>query len=172
MKNWPSRPDISSKRAAMCSDIQPISIPIIFFIRKLATVNPNLQTRGRGRERGRVLARAVARGPLALWRAIRLEARDEFFSGHYGARAFEVLRTQHEAWRRAQYMAVRDGLIGEWRPRRASEFILIDTMTQAYVMQLEWTERGMTRFHGRPRVETYEYRQWVEERQEGERAGR
>ena len=29
-------------------------------------------------------------------------------------------------------------------------------------MQLEWTEKGMTRLHGEPRTETYEYRQWVE----------
>lgn len=27
----------------MSGDIQPISIPIIFLVRKLATVNPNLQ---------------------------------------------------------------------------------------------------------------------------------
>jgi hypothetical protein len=28
---------------------------------------------------------------VELWRALRLEARDEFFSGHYGARAFEAI---------------------------------------------------------------------------------
>ena len=101
---------------------------------------------------------------LALWRAIRLEARDEFISGHYGARCFEVMSWQHEAWRRAQYLAVRDGLIEEWRPRGASEFILIDQMTHAYVMQIEWAERAMTYFHGEPRTESYEYQQWVERR--------
>lgn len=40
---------------------------------------------------------------IELWRALRLEARDEFFSGHYGARVFEVMSYDHEAWRRASY---------------------------------------------------------------------
>ena len=35
-------------------------------------------------------------------------------------------------------------------------------MTQSYVMQLEWTEKAMTRFHGEPRLESYEFRQWQE----------
>lgn len=101
---------------------------------------------------------------IELWRALRLEARDEFFSGHYGARVFEVMSYDHEAWRRAQYLAIRDGLIEEWKPRGASEMILIDTMTQAYVMQLEWTEKAMIRFHGEPRMESWEYLQWKERR--------
>ncbi len=42
-------------------------------------------------------------------------------------------------------------------------------MTQSYVMQLEWTERAMTRLHGEPRRETYEYRKWVEHKKEEER---
>jgi hypothetical protein len=107
---------------------------------------------------------------IELWRAIRLEARDEFYSGHYGARPFEGLEWQHEAWRRAQYLAVRDGLIEEWRPRGASEFILIDQMTQSYVMQLHWTEEAMRRAQGVPRVESYEYRQWAERRKAEDRA--
>ncbi len=76
---------------------------------------------------------------------------------------------QHEAWRRAQYLAIRDGLVEEWRPRGASEFILIDTMTQAYVMQLEWTEKAMTRMQGAPRQETYEYQEWKKYRKAEER---
>jgi hypothetical protein len=103
---------------------------------------------------------------IELWRALRLEARDEFFSGHYGARVFEVMSYQHEAWRRAQYLAIRDGLVEEWKPRGASELILIDTMTQAYVMQLEWTEKAMIRFHGEPRMEFWEYQNWKRERKQ------
>lgn len=99
---------------------------------------------------------------IELWRAIRLEARDEFFSGHYGARPFEAADWQREAWRRAQYLAVRDGLIEEWKPRGASEFILIDQMTQCYVIQLHWLEEAMKRAQGEPRVESYEFRQWQE----------
>jgi hypothetical protein len=102
---------------------------------------------------------ASPREAIELWKAIRLEARDEFLSGHYGARSFEVMSWQHETWRRAQYLAIRDGLIEEWRPRGASEFILIDQMTQSYVMQMHWTEVAMTRAHGEPRNESYEYRQ-------------
>jgi hypothetical protein len=46
-------------------------------------------------------------------------------------------------------------LIDEWKPRAAFEFILIDTMMRAYVMQLEWTEKAMIRFHGAPRMESW-----------------
>lgn len=104
------------------------------------------------------------RDAIELWKAIRLEARDEFLSGHYGARAFESEDYMHEAFRRAQYLSVRDGLVEEWRPRGASEFILIDQMTQSYVMQIHWTEEAMRRSQTEPRVESYDYRQWKEYR--------
>ena len=54
---------------------------------------------------------------------------------------------------------MRDGLIEEWRPRGASEFILIDQMTQAYVMQLHWAEEAMRRSQGEPRVESNSFAQ-------------
>jgi hypothetical protein len=101
---------------------------------------------------------------LRLWKAIRLEARDEFVSGHYAARVFETADYMHEAFKRAQHLAIRDGLIEEWRPRGASEFILIDQMTQAYVMQIHWTEEAMRRAQTEPRVESYEYRKYAEQR--------
>jgi hypothetical protein len=105
---------------------------------------------------------ASPQAAMELWREIRLEARDEFVSGHYGARAFESVDFMHEAFRRAQYLAVRDGLIEEWRPRGASEFILIDQMTQSYVMQIHWTEEAMRRGQTEPRAESEEYRQYAE----------
>ena len=37
-------------------------------------------------------------------------------------------------------------------------------MTQAYVMQLHWTEEAMQRSQGKPRTETYEFREWAEHR--------
>lgn len=46
----------------------------------------------------------------------------------------------------------------------ASEFILIDQMTQCYVMQLHWTEQALRRGQTEPRVESYEYRQYAERR--------
>jgi len=107
---------------------------------------------------------ASPRDAMEMWKAIRLEARDEFYSGHYGARPFETMHWQHEAFRRAQYLAVRDGLIEEWRPRGASEFILIDQMTQSYVMQLHWLEEATRRSIGEPRTESYEFREWARHR--------
>jgi hypothetical protein len=104
------------------------------------------------------------RDAIELWKAIRLEARDEFISGHYAARVFETADYMHKAFDRAQHLAIRDGLIEEWRPRGASEFILIDQMTQAYVMQIHWTEEAMRRAQTEPRVESYEYRQYAERR--------
>jgi hypothetical protein len=107
---------------------------------------------------------ASPRDAIELWKAIRLEARDEFLSGHYGARPFEVMSWQHEAWRRAQYLAVRDGLVEEWKPRGASEFILIDQMTQSYVMQMHWTEVAMKRAQGTPRLESGDFYEWKRRR--------
>ncbi len=101
---------------------------------------------------------------INLWRMLRLEARDEFVSGHYGARPFDSTDIMERAFSRAQYLSVRDGLVEEWKPRGASEYILIDQMTQAYVMQLLWTEKALTRARGEPRVESYEFRQWQERR--------
>jgi hypothetical protein len=98
---------------------------------------------------------------IEVWRTIRREAQAEFFSGHYAARAFETMGWQHEAFRRAQHLAVRDGLIEEWKPRGASEYILIDQMTHAYVMQIHWTEEAMKRAIGEPRTESYEFREWA-----------
>jgi hypothetical protein len=105
---------------------------------------------------------ADPRGAIDLWKAIRLEARDEFIGGHHGATPFEIGEYHNETWKRAQYLAVRDGLIDEWKPRGASEFMLIDQMVQAYLMQLYWTEEAMTRARTEPRLETYEYTEWKE----------
>jgi hypothetical protein len=107
---------------------------------------------------------ANPRAALDLWKAIRMEARDEFVSGHYAARVFETADYMHKAFDRAQHLAIRDGLIEEWRPRGASEYILIDQMTQAYVMQIHWTEEAMRRAQTEPRVESYEYRKYAEQR--------
>ncbi|HEV2862569.1 MAG TPA: hypothetical protein VGX48_16260 [Pyrinomonadaceae bacterium] len=101
---------------------------------------------------------------IHLWMNIRQEARDEFISGHYAARVFETADYMHKAFDRAQHLAIRDGLIEEWKPRGASEFILIDQMTQAYVMQIHWTEEAMRRAQTEPRVESYEYRQYAQQR--------
>jgi hypothetical protein len=45
---------------------------------------------------------SAPRDAIELWKAIRLEARDEFVSGHYGARAFESADYMYEAFKRAQ----------------------------------------------------------------------
>lgn len=113
---------------------------------------------------------ASPRDAIELWRAIRLEARDEFFGGHYAARSFEVGVYDNETWRRAQYLAIRDGLIEEWKPRGAGEFILIDQMVQFYTMQLYWTEEAMKRASTEPRLETYEYTEWKRHRNAQDKA--
>jgi hypothetical protein len=50
---------------------------------------------------------------LWLWRELRLEAWDDFISGHFGARVFEHTEHRHNAYSRAEYLAIRDGLIDE-----------------------------------------------------------
>src|SRR5918993_3898758 len=52
-----------------------------------------------------------------------------------------------------------------------SEFILIDQMTQCYVMQLHWVEEAMRRSCEQPRVESYSYQQWRERQKAGAAPG-
>ena len=65
-----------------------------------------------------------------------------------------------------------DLAIEECRPRVASEFILIDQMTQAYVTQLHWTEEAMRRAQTEPRAESYEFREWARHRRVQEKVSR
>ena len=76
-------------------------------------------------------------GAYEFWRYLKRFATDEFESGHRAAASMSYNDTPFE---RAQFLAVRDALIAEWKPRGASELMLIDSMVQAYCAQLFWME--------------------------------
>jgi hypothetical protein len=75
---------------------------------------------------------------VALWARIKREAREELASGH---RAALALKDGSEPWERAQFLAIRDAFIEEWRPRGGIELALIDQMATAHSEYLGWLER-------------------------------
>src|SRR5262249_53424216 len=72
----------------------------------------------------------------ARWEEIKRAALDELRTGHRAARAVETVKDG--AWQRAQFLALREELATEWRPRNGIERQLIDTMAQAQVGYLSW----------------------------------
>ena len=79
---------------------------------------------------------------LQRWNEVKEAARKELLSGHRVARTSDVTLTSN-AWQRAQYLAIRDGLAQEWNPQNGIERSLIDMMAQAFSTQLFWQERMM-----------------------------
>jgi hypothetical protein len=75
---------------------------------------------------------------FALWARIKQEAREELAGGH---RAALALRDGSEPWERAQFLAIRDAFVEEWRPRGGIELALIDQMATAHSEYLGWLER-------------------------------
>jgi hypothetical protein len=71
---------------------------------------------------------------LEKWEEIKRQAQAWVATGHTGARAID----RGEPWGRATYLGIRAELAREWNPRNGIEQTLIDTMAQAYMMQLRW----------------------------------
>jgi hypothetical protein len=77
------------------------------------------------------------------WERIKQAAREELESGH---RAAQVMEGQDPTpWRRAQFLAIRDDLAREWRPRNGIERQMIDAMAQAQTTVFFWQEMLVTR---------------------------
>jgi hypothetical protein len=72
------------------------------------------------------------------WERVKQAARDELASGHRAAKAMEGYYSH--PWKRAQFLAVREQLAQEWRPRSGVEWQLIDTMAQAQTAMLTWMD--------------------------------
>ena len=66
-------------------------------------------------------------------------ALDELHTGHRAARAVETPGNDG-AWQRARFLALRDDLATEWRPRNGIERQLLDTVAQAQACYLHWLE--------------------------------
>jgi hypothetical protein len=73
---------------------------------------------------------------LARWEEIKQAALDEIRTGHRAAKVSEGYNTC--AWDRAQFLALREELSADWRPRNGIERQLLDTMAQAQTGYLTW----------------------------------
>ena len=88
-------------------------------VEQLATVDPALAAR--------------------RWEEIKEAAHQDLASGHGPAKTVES--SEQTCWKRAQFLALRDDLANQWRPRGGIEWGLIDMMAQALTLQGFWTHR-------------------------------
>jgi hypothetical protein len=68
------------------------------------------------------------------WEEVKSAALDELRSGHRAARAFQ----DTSPWERAQFLALRDELAGQWRPQGGVEWQLVETMALAQTAMFVW----------------------------------
>jgi hypothetical protein len=101
-----------------------------------------------------------------VWREMKHEAQREFMTGHLAATVFEPVDWMRSAWKRAKFLGVRDSFIDEYEPEGGVEVALVDTMAQAYFLQLHWTEEAVRRTNADPRRHSYEYSQWAQYKRE------
>jgi hypothetical protein len=73
----------------------------------------------------------------ALWQRLKVDARNEFESGH---RTADALEWQGKPWDRARFLAIRVSFRGETPPRNGIEAALIDSAAEAFSDYLEWTQ--------------------------------
>jgi hypothetical protein len=84
------------------------------------------------------IARTDPDRAVARWEEIKRAALAELQTGHRAARAVETVNDG--AWQRAQFLALRDDLAAEWRPRNGIERQLLDAMAQAQAGYLQWLQ--------------------------------
>lgn len=75
-----------------------------------------------------------------LWMRVKQAARDELASGHRAALAVECT-TLGNAWKRAQFLAVRAAFLEEWQPANGGESLMVDMLAQTYASYLFWLEQ-------------------------------
>jgi hypothetical protein len=110
------------------------------------------------------LEKLYAKSPAhakTVWRLIKDEARLEFESGHRAAKVFEPVHWLREAWRRAQYIAIRESFIEQWKPQGGIDLAMIDMLTQSFYLYLYWNEVSVTRTETEVRADPPD---WIKER--------
>lgn len=75
-----------------------------------------------------------------VWKLVKEEASKELESGHRIAGTLEATEWQREPWKRAQFLAIRNGFVEEWKPKGAIELSMIDMMAQSFSEYLYWSE--------------------------------
>jgi hypothetical protein len=84
------------------------------------------------------IARSDPDRALARWEEVKRAAMEELRTGHRAAHAVEGFG--HQAWERAEFLALRAELAAEWNPRNGIERQLIDTMAQTQAGYLYWLQ--------------------------------
>jgi hypothetical protein len=85
-----------------------------------------------------VIARSDPDRATARWEEVKRAALEELRTGYRAAQAVEPVG--HQAWGRAQFLALRAELSAEWHPRNGIERQLLDTMAQAQAGYLYWLQ--------------------------------
>ena len=88
------------------------------------------------------------------------EAQKEFCAGHLAAEVFKSADLLGSVWLRAQFLAVRDSFIVEYKPDGGIEFALIDLLAMSFFMQNYWAEMSVKRTMTSPRRESQEFVEW------------
>ncbi len=104
-------------------------------------------------------ARDEAAGRV-LWEKVKQTARYELAVGKTGAEAVEGYRARPFA--RAQYSAIREALADGLQPRNGMEWLLIDGMAEAWLMNLHWLHRHVQT----ESLETYRVERDIRQREE------
>lgn len=107
-----------------------------------------------------------------IWQQMKQEARREFMTGHLAATVFEPVDWMHSAWKRAKFLGVRDSFIAEYEPEGGVEIALVDTMAQAYFLQLHWTEESVKRTQASPYRHSCEYEDWERYKRQSAKANK
>jgi hypothetical protein len=96
-----------------------------------------------------LLARSDPDAATARFEEIKRAALAEIQIGHRAARAIETAGAG--LWQRVQFLALREELVAEWKPRNGIERQLLDTMAQAQWGYLQWL-RTLTVYTEMPQI--------------------
>jgi hypothetical protein len=100
----------------------------------------------------------------ALWKRLKIEAREDFESGSFAAKIFDTTEWRRDPWRRAEYVGIRDAFIDDHKPRGAIELSMVDMAVTAYFLYYYWAEILMQRSEtpALPEMFTHEERKRME----------
>jgi len=95
-----------------------------------------------------------------IWERLKLEAGDQFESGHLATQAMYPVEYMRTAWSVASYLGLRESFIAEWQPRGGIELSLIDMLAQSFLMYQHWIKESVIRTETRERQVHPEYEKW------------
>jgi hypothetical protein len=101
-----------------------------------------------------------------IWQDIKEEAEKDFLGGHLVAQVFETTDWQRNPWKRAQFIAVREGFAEQFQPQGAIDCSMIDMLAVNYFLWIHWTEEHLRRATTEPRRESQDYREWAKKSDE------